>query len=296
MSRRKTPEEAAWLEERYPTTPNRELADAFEREFGWRIEPGNISCWASERGIRKSRRRISWSDHPEYDEFLRGCIPGRSESEIARAFEERFGVPLTVAQVANAKTRLGVRSGTHGGRFEPGHAPANKGRPIEEWMPADAIERCRASRFKTGQIPHNARDLPIGSERLSKDGYIEVKVREHSPVPCTNKCWAMKHRLVWERTNGRALRPDEVVVFADGDKTNLEPGNLVAMTMAEHSVINRCHITYADRETCETAIRIARVKMAASRAERRPRRCASCGRVFSPRFARQRRCDACLGR
>ena len=170
MSRRKTPDEAAWLAERYPTTPNRELADAFEREFGWRISPGNIACWASDRGIVKSRRRISWRDHPEYDEFLRGCIPGRSEPEIARAFEERFGVPLTVSQIANAKTRLGVRSGTHGGCFEPGHAPANKGRPISEWMPADAIERCRVNRV----LDYFRDNLLKAAENIDTDAEISL--------------------------------------------------------------------------------------------------------------------------
>ena len=296
MSRRKTPEEAAWLAERYPATPNRELADAFEREFGWRISPENIACWASDRGIVKSRRRISWRDHPEYDEFLRSAIPGRTEREIGDAFEREFGIRLTRAQVKNAKVRLGARSGTHGGRFEPGHAPANKGRPIAEWMPADAIERCRAGQFKPGQIPHNARDLPIGSERVSRDGYVEVKVREHSPVPCSNKCWVMKQRLVWEEANGRRLKPGEVVLFCDGDRTNLDPENLVAVTQAENIGLYRIGRPYADRETLMGALKIVRLQSEIAKAEMRPRRCRACGEEFVPRFKRQRRCDRCLGR
>ena len=297
MGRRKTAEEAAWLAERYPTTPNAELLEAFEREFGWGMTRASLASWASGLGLRKATRHVDWEGHPEYDEFLRGCIPGHQEREIAEAFEREFDIRLTRSQVKNAKTRVGVGSGTHGGRFEPGQEAWNRGRPQAEWMPPESVERTRATRFQAGQLPHNARDLPVGSERVSKDGYVEVKVADRpSGEGPAHDNWRPKAHLVWERANGRALRPGEVVVFADGDRANLDPENLVAMTRAEHNVIVSRGITYADRKTCETAVRIARVKMAASRASMRPRRCRRCGREFSPRFGRHRTCDACLGR
>lgn len=241
--------------------------------------------------------RVEWRLHPEYDEFLRGIIPGHGEREIAGAFESEFGIRLTRAQVKNAKTRLGVRSGTHGGRFEPGQEAWNRGRPQAEWMSPEGAERCRATQFAAGQLPHNARGLPVGSERVSKDGYVEVKVADRpSGEGPAHDNWRPKAHLVWERANGRALGPDEVVAFADGDRQNLDPGNLVAMTRAEHNLIVSRGIPYADRGTCETAVAIARVKMAAARASRRPRKCKRCGREFSPRYGHQRTCDACLGR
>lgn len=296
MGRRKTAEEAAWLAERYPTTPNAELLDDFEREFGWRTTRASLASWASDAGLRKAAPRVDWEGHPEYDEFLRGFVPGHQEREIADAFEREFGIRLTRSQVKNAKTRLGVMSGTHGGRFEPGQEAWNRGRPQAEWMPPESVERTRATRFANGQLPHNAMDLPVGSERVTRDGYVEVKVAERpSGQGASHDNWRPKAHIVWERANGRALRPGEVVVFADGDRANLDPGNLVAMTRAEHNVIVTRGIPYADRATCETAIGIARLKMAASRASMRPRRCRRCGREFSPRFGRQRTCDACLG-
>ena len=45
----------------------------------------------------------------------------------------------------------------------------------------------RANQYEPGEIPGNASKLPIGSERVKVDGYIEVKVSERSPIPCTNK-------------------------------------------------------------------------------------------------------------
>lgn len=240
---------------------------------------------------------VEWRLHPEYDEFLRGIIPGHQEREIAGAFEREFGIRLTRAQVKNAKTRLGVRSGTHGGRFEPGQEAWNRGRPQAEWMSPESVERTRATRFRPGQLPHNARDLPTGSERVTRDGYVEVKVADRpSGEGPAHDNWRPKAHLVWEEANGRTLGPGEVVVFADGDRSNLDPENLVAMTRAEHNLIVSRGIPYADRRTCETAIAIARVKMAASRASMRPRKCKRCGREFAPRYGHQRTCDACLGR
>ena len=74
MGRRKTAEEAAWLAERYPTTPNAELLDAFEREFGWRTTRASLASWASDAGLRKATPRVDWEGHPEYDEFLRTVV------------------------------------------------------------------------------------------------------------------------------------------------------------------------------------------------------------------------------
>lgn len=247
---------------------------------------------------RKDRGHVDWAGHPEYDEFLAGFIPGHTEREIASAFEERFGIRLTRSQVKNAKQRTGVRSGTVPSRFEKGHVPANKGRTWDEMgIPEETRERMRRGQFKPGALPHNALGLPIGSERVVGGGYIEVKVAERpSGRGPAHDNWVPKQRLVWEEANGRELSADEIVVFADGDNRNFDPGNLVAMTKAEHAVIVRQGLSYADRATCETARTIARLKMAAAGAELRPRRCGECGREFRLRFKGQRRCDRCLGR
>lgn len=53
MGRRKTPEEAAWLAERYPTAPNAALLEAFRDRFGWAPTMSGLTSWASYRGLRK---------------------------------------------------------------------------------------------------------------------------------------------------------------------------------------------------------------------------------------------------
>lgn len=58
---------------------------------------------------------------------------------------------------------------------------------------------------------------PVGSERLDKDGYIRVVVDGGKE--------RLKHHLVWERENV-PVKPDEVLIFLDGDRKNCEIENL----------------------------------------------------------------------
>lgn len=300
MTRRRTPEQDAWLAERYPdpSVTTEDLCAEFEELFGIPISRQRLADWASRRKVRRAAGGF-WTD--EMHRFMRECIPGHTEGEIVSAFEGRFGIALTRSQLKNEKARLGVRSGTHGGRFEPGHVPANKGRPIEEWMPSEeARAAVAAGRFKKGQLPANARGIPIGSERVDRQGYTWVKVAERPHLKeggCgrTNDNWRPKHVVAWEEANGRPAPPRSMIVFADGDKGNFDPGNLVAVPRSLWAVISRWRIPFADRETLEAAMDVARAKSAIQAARKRPRRCVSCGEVFAPRHARQRRCDACLG-
>ena len=236
---------------------------------------------------------IRWREHPEYDEFLRGAIPGRTEGQIADAFEREFGIRLTRGQVKNAKTRLGTRSGTVGGRFEKGQRAWNRGVPQTEWMDPEAIERTKAGRFAKGHVPWNAEGKPVGYERVTKDGYVQVKVKDDRQERA-NDNFRMKHVVAWEEANGRPLPEGMVVLFADGDKRNFDPENLVAVTRAENIGLNRIGRPYADRETLLDALKVVRLDAAIARAEKRPRRCKACGREFRPRFPKQRTCDACI--
>lgn len=273
MGRRKTREEIGWLLAHYADFPTVEgTADAFEERFGWRPPYGGLAAWASANGLTKAAARghVRWT--PEMRSFFRRSVPGRSESEIADLFEAEFGIRLRKSQVKNAKTTLGVRSGTHGGRFSPGRVPHNKGRTWDDLgLPEGARERMRATQFKRGEIPWNGARIPVGAERVDRDGYTWVKVAERPSRPDCNDNWRAKHRIVWEDANGTPVPDGCMVVFLDGDKGNLDPENLAIETLAEHAVIARSGIPYADMETHEAARAIARLKSAARRAAGRAR-------------------------
>lgn len=79
-------------------------------------------------------------------------------------------------------------------------------------------ENCRRTQFKKGSMSGAAQHnyVPIGSERLSKDGYLERKVTDDHPVPARR--WVGVHRLVWEAAHG-PIPPGHVVCFLPGRRT-----------------------------------------------------------------------------
>jgi len=118
-----------------------------------------------------------------------------------------------------------------GKRFVKGQPSRNKGMKQTEYMTPEAIARTAATRFKPGGPSHNRK--PIGFERVSKDGYVEIKVRDVS----RNRNYVSKHRLVWEQHNGPV--PEGMMVeFIDGDKSNITIDNLRCVTRAENAARN----------------------------------------------------------
>lgn len=116
-------------------------------------------------------------------------------------------------------------------RIKPGQVSFNKGRKQTEYMSAESIERTKATRFKPGLKTHNR--VPVGTEREAKDGYIQVKVRDHAG----NKNYEFKHRIVYEENFG-PVPAGHIVEFIDGNVRNFSPDNLRAVTRGENAVNN----------------------------------------------------------
>lgn len=277
--RRNDPAEDEWIRAVYPYHEAKETARLFEGVFGRPIKPTTLSARASDLGVHRDTGAVSWASHPEWCEWLAAYIPGHSEQEIIAAFKERWGVELRVPQVANFKTRFGIKSGTVGGRFVKGQKSYNKGRPQSEWMTPEAIERTKATRFQKDAVPRNAR--PMGFERVNVDGYIEVKVRER-PDAEHRSCFDLKQRLVYEKVHGVKLTSDDVIVFLDGNKLNCDPSNLARLSHAEHAKMTTYKLTYSDRETFETALNIMRLNDRVRSITGRERVCPVCGKTFKP--------------
>lgn len=104
-------------------------------------------------------------------------------------------------------------------RFQKGHTPQNKGKK----MSPELYAKCAPTMFKKGNTPGNHR--PVGSERVNKDGYIEVKVAE------PNK-WKCKHRIIWERVHG-SIPKGFNIQFIDGNPQNCVIENLYIISRAE---------------------------------------------------------------
>ena len=117
----------------------------------------------------------------------------------------------------------------HGGRktrFKKGQTPPNKGKKQAEYMSEEAIGKIKKTQFKKGNIPHNHK--PIGHERVTVDGYVEVKVRDGKK----NNNFELKHRLVWEEHNGKIPKGNNIQ-FKDGNRLNCKIDNLYMISRAE---------------------------------------------------------------
>ena len=190
---------------------------------------------------------IKWQDHPEYTDFLMEYIPGHTEGEIREAFNERFGIILTEGNIGNFKHKHHIKSGTHGGRFEKGHKPMNKGQK----MSSEIYAKLAPTMFKKGQVPQNHR--PVGSERISIDGYIEIKVKDP-------RTWRLKHRVIYEQYYGIKLTSNDAIIFLDGNRLNLEIDNLYRMTRAELVRYNQDKLHCSDKDISRAAANIAKLK------------------------------------
>lgn len=302
MPRRYTDEQRAWIAESYPSMTNSELARSFSERFGVHVTASMMRAYGSNHRLRKSaevmaRRNVKYTD--EMREFLRQFIPNHSESEIIEAFDDKYGIRLNSAKVGNLKVKLGVRSGTKGGRFERGMTPWNKGMTQEEMgISPDGIERIRATQFKRGTISGAAlekcRDLLDVRE---SQGYQFIKVApRNKKTPKDN--WIPLSKFEWMRQNGRDFPDDCVCVFANGDTRDYSKENLVPVPIDVYPIVSSsahgAAIQWYDRQTLEVAIMHAKVIRERRRLQNHDRTCGCCNRTFKPEYPRQRTCRACL--
>lgn len=68
--------------------------------------------------------------------------------------------------------------------------------------------------------------------KIDKCGYKLLYLPDHHLA--NGMGYVVEHRLIWEETNGRRLKPNEEVHHIDGDPANNSPENLVALTKKEH--------------------------------------------------------------
>ena len=186
----------------------------------------------------------------EHIEFIASNILGRSFKELTDMFNKQFGMDLKVSAIVSLSDRYGLHNGRdtrlnkgyEPTQFKKGHVPANKGQKgIGGWEP---------TQFKKGNKPANW--VPIGSERVNGDGYVDIKVADGK----LQKNWRGKHILIWEAANGPVPK-GHVVIFGDGNKLNFEPGNLILVSRKQLLRLNKHHLIQNDTELTRTGIIIA---------------------------------------
>ena len=186
----------------------------------------------------------------EHIEFIASNILGRSFKKLTDMFNKQFGMDLRVTAIVSLSDRYGLHNGRdtrlnkgyEPTQFKKGHVPANKGQKgIGGWEP---------TQFKKGNKPANW--VPIGSERLNGDGYVDIKVADGK----LQKNWRGKHILIWEAANGPVPK-GHVVIFGDRNRRNFKVDNLILVSRKQLVRLNKFNLIQNDAELTRTGIIIA---------------------------------------
>lgn len=192
------------------------------------------------------------------DAKMRALFPDTKTEDLARVIgrtysstcqrARKLGLKKSAAYLASpaaCRLRRGDKVGAPY-RFPKGHVPKNKGLRRPGWGPG----RMKDTQFKKGTCLGAAQRnyQPVGSERISKDGYLERKTHDALPDGLSRteanrlrqRRWRAVHLIVWEAAHGPV--PDgHAIVFANGDKRDIRLDNLQCISRVELMQRNTIH-------------------------------------------------------
>ena len=144
-------------------------------------------------------------------------------SDYHRGFCDAFGrQDVTRGHLHSLRKRKGWKTGRTG-QFAPGQVPANKGKPCPPGV-GGRHPNAQRTQFQKG---HGRSGVavrlykPIGTERISKDGYRERKI--HDGMPLQSR-WRAIHVIEWEAKNG-PIPDGHCLKCIGGDKLDTSPAN-----------------------------------------------------------------------
>lgn len=227
MKRTWTPEEEKLLIKEYPEATSDQIKALFPDKSA-----GSIKAKLRHLGLKKAIQRFRFTKvqiaelKRDYATTLNQDLADRFGCSIHSIENKGFELKLKkdkefIRQVAKDNFTEDHPARKHW--IKKGTPPPNKGKKQKEYMSKEAIERTKNTRFKKGHIPANA--VPVGYERLDKDGYIYIKVEGKRKL-------VLKHRYVWEQHNGSIPRGNNIQ-FKDGNKHNCDIDNLYMISRSE---------------------------------------------------------------
>lgn len=211
-----TDEQHEWLVQHCEGISSEALTKQLNERFNASFTKEQIRFYKKNHGIRSMyhHRNPSTLFPKEIMEYIAEHCKGVLSNELAEMVNKEFGTNYTTVQIRACKKRHKLRGGCDT-RFKPGQPYV----PIV--FSPESLKRMSKGWFKSGEASANF--APIGSERIDSEGYTIVKVG--------NLKWQYKHRIAYEEHYGPIPR-GYFVTFRDGNKNNLNPDNLVAVSIA----------------------------------------------------------------
>ena len=256
-NRRYSPELIAFVRENVVGRTSLELAEMVRERFAVDMTESKMKSLKSNYGLKsgtpRGHRKGQCSDvYPkEVIDFILANYKGTGHQKMVELLYEKFGVSYTKQQIKSFYGNRKLNSGLTG-RFEKGHVPPNKGKHIQ------TVGRMGETQFKNGHLPHNTK--PIGYERITRDGYVEVKVRMRPSHPLCNDNFVKKHYLVWEQVYG-PVPEGHKLMFLDGNKQNCELENLQLVSDCELLELNRKKLLTGNAQLNKTALLVVKVSI-----------------------------------
>ena len=187
-----------------------------------------------------------WTE--EEIEFVRKVYPYYPNKEISKMVKDKFGFEASARNLLNVRHKYKIPHKVipNPGNYQKGETPWIKGRKMSD----ETREKVKKTWFKKGMIAQNRK--PIGSTRITKDGYTEIKVAD------PNK-WVLYHRYLYEETHGEKLTKNDAIIFADGDQTNFDIDNLVKVSRANLLYLNNKKLIFDNPELTKTGVNVSKV-------------------------------------
>ncbi|MEI8142856.1 MAG: HNH endonuclease signature motif containing protein [Chitinophagia bacterium] len=188
---------------------------------------------------KANNKRLDSIIHPE-DEIIKAeylNIPvkalaakiGRSHTFVITRLE-KLGLEIPNEIIEQRKLDSYIKKGS---------VSFNKGLKQSDYMSTEMIELTKATRFKKGQLPHNA----VGF----KDGDIVIRhshINRNSPpykwIRLSKRNWKMLHVYMWEQAYGPVPK-GHIIVFKDKNTMNVVLENFECITREENMRRNSLH-------------------------------------------------------
>lgn len=249
-------EQIEFLAAAYKEMKVADVTAAFNERFGLSKTTAAINSVLKRHRIRCGRKHAGrLAPRRIYSEeqagFIRENYASRSAAELTELCNALFGTAFTRRQIKTFVQNNRIKSGRTG-CFPKGHKPWNAG------TKGRGLTGANRGSFRKGAVPANRK--PLWTERIGKNGFVEMKVPEKNPYTGAPTRYRHKQVYLWEQAHG-SVPAGMVVSFVDGDQANFELGNLMLISRAVLLVLNQFRYKVAPKETKPAILALAKLRV-----------------------------------